>query len=85
MAFETLTLKRIEARPVVLRLRRPVMARIATITDWPLILIDLYTDQGVVGRSYLEPYIAKSMRYLIPAIHDLSEAFEGRRLAPLEL
>ena len=51
MAFETLTLKRIEARPVVLRLRRPVVARIATLTDWPLILIDLYTDQGVVGRA----------------------------------
>ncbi len=85
MEFEPLTLKRIEARPVVLRLKRPVIARIATITDWPLILIDLYTDQGVVGRSYLEPYIAKSMRYLIPAIHDLSEALEGRRLAPLEI
>ena len=53
MAFETLTLKRIEARPVVLRLRRPVVARIATLTDWPLILIDLYTNEGVVGRAYL--------------------------------
>ena len=85
MEFESLTLKRIRARPVVLKLERPVVARIATITDWPLILIDLYTEEGVVGRSYLEPYIAKSMRYLIPALHDLGEMLKGRRIAPLEL
>ena len=85
MEFETLTLKRIQARPVVLKLKRPVVARIATITDLPLILIDLYTEEGVVGRSYLEPYIPKSMRYLIPALHDLSEMLKGRQIAPLEL
>ncbi len=85
MEFEALTLERIEARPVVLKLERPVIARIATITDWPLILIDLYTAEGVVGRSYLEPYIPNSMRYLVPAIHDLGEALKGRRIAPFEL
>ena len=69
----------------MLKLKRPVIARIATITDWPLILIDLYTEEGVVGRSYLEPYIPKSMRYLIPALHDLSEMLKGRQIAPLEL
>ena len=85
MEFEALTLERIEARPVVLKLERPVVARIATITDWPLILIDLHTAEGVVGRSYLEPYLPKSLRYLVPAIHDLGEALKGRRIAPFEL
>ncbi len=85
MEFEALTLERIEARPVVLKLERPVVARIGTITDWPLILIDLHTAEGVVGRSYLEPYLPKSMRTLVPAIHDLGEALKGRRIAPHEL
>src|SRR5271155_4068404 len=84
MSFETLTLKSIRARPVVLKLKRPVVARIATLAEWPLILIDLYTEEGVIGRSYLEPYIRKSMRYLIPALHDLGEMLKGRRLAPIE-
>ena len=69
---------------MVLRLKRPVIARIATITEWPLILIDLFTEEGVVGRSYLEPYIVKSMRYLIPALQDLGEMLKGRRVVPLE-
>ncbi|MEA2983841.1 MAG: mandelate racemase [Alphaproteobacteria bacterium] len=85
MRFESLTFKSIKARPVVLKLERPVVARIATITDWPLILIDIYTNEGVVGRSYLEPYIVKSMRYLIPALHDFGEILKGRRITPFEL
>jgi mandelate racemase len=85
MGFTSLTFKSIRARPVVLKLRRPVVARIATITDWPLILIDLYTEEGVVGRSYLEPYTAKAMRYLIPALHDFGEMLKGRKVTPIEL
>jgi mandelate racemase len=85
MRLESLTFKSIKARPVVLKLKRPVVIRIATITDWPLILIDLYTEEGIVGRSYLEPYIAKTMRYLIPALHDFGEMMKGRRIAPFEL
>jgi hypothetical protein len=69
MAFASLTFKSIRARPVVLKLKRPVVARIATITDWPLILIDLYAEESVVGRSYLEPYTAKAMRYRRAAQH----------------
>jgi len=82
---ESLTLRAIKARPVVLRLKRPVVARIVTISEWPIILIDLVTEEGIVGRSYLEPYIVKSMRYLVPALHDFSEMLKGRSVAPLEL
>jgi len=85
MSMSSLTLRSITARPLVLKLKRPVVARIATITDWPLILIDLATDEGVVGRAYLEPYIVKTIRYLVPALHDLGTALNGRRLAPFEL
>ncbi|MFY9687299.1 MAG: enolase C-terminal domain-like protein, partial [Pseudolabrys sp.] len=85
MRISALKIKGIRARPVVLKLKRPVVARIATITDWPLILIDLYTDEGIVGRSYLEPYTVKTMRYLIPALHDLGELIKGRPVAPTEL
>jgi mandelate racemase len=85
MSSPSLTFDTIRARPVVLKLERPVVARIATITDWPLILIDLATREGIVGRSYLEPYIVRSMRYLVPALLDLGEMLKGRRVAPLEL
>jgi mandelate racemase len=85
MQLAPLTFKSIRARAVVLKLKRPVVARIATITDWPLILIDLITEEGIVGRSYLEPYTIKTMRYLIPALQDFGVMLKGRRVAPVEL
>ncbi len=85
MKGESLTLKGLRARPVVLKLERPVVARIATITDWPLILIDLTTEEGVIGRSYLEPYSIKAMRYLVPMLEDLAETLKGRPIAPFDL
>jgi mandelate racemase len=85
MPYASLTLRAITARPVVLKLRRPIIARIATITDWPLVLIDLLTEEGVTGRSYLEPYLVNSMRYLVPALNDLGGMLKGRRVAPIEL
>ena len=85
MQLASLTFKSIRARPVVLRLKRPVVAKIATIPDWPVILIDLFTEEGIVGTSYLEPYTIKTMRYLVPALHDFGEILKGRRVAPFEL
>ena len=85
MRHPSLTLRGIRARPVVLRLERPVVARIAAISDWPLILIDLETEEGVVGRAYLEPYVPKAMTYLVPALRHLGALLKGRPIAPVEL
>jgi mandelate racemase len=85
MRLESLTLRSIRARAVLLKLKRPVVARIATLPDWPMILIDLLTEEGIVGRSCLEPYTAKAMRYLIPALHDFGDMLKGRQVAPAEL
>jgi mandelate racemase len=85
MQFAPLTFKSIRARAVVLKLKRPIVARIVTSSEWPLILIDLFTEEGIVGHSYLEPYTVKTMRYLIPALQDFGEMLRGRRAAPTEL
>lgn len=85
MGAAKLTVRGLNARPVVLKLARPIVARIATITDWPMILIDLHTNEGVVGRSYLEPYTVKAMKYLVAALHDLGEMLGGREVAPADL
>jgi mandelate racemase len=82
--FENLTLKSIDARAVLVPLRRPVVSKVGLFGDWPLILIDLYTNEGIVGRSYLEPYLKNSARYIIPAIQDLAAAQAGKLLAPLD-
>jgi mandelate racemase len=79
-----LTLERVEVRPVLVPLRRPVVSRVGLYEKWPLVLIDLQTGQGVVGRSYLAPYLEQAVRYIVPAIQDLAAARRGRPIAPLD-
>ena len=85
MKNNILTLKGIKVRPILLPLERPVVAKIATLYNWPLILIDLQTKEGIIGRSYLEPYVPKSMKYLVSALNDLSELFQGKPIFPFDM
>lgn len=80
-----LTVKSVQVRPVVVPLRRPIVSKVGLFDDWILILIDLYTEEGVVGRSYLEPYIKQSARYLVPAIQDIVAAHTGQPVAPIDM
>jgi mandelate racemase len=84
MIFERLTLRSVSARPVLVPMRRPVVSKVGLFNEWPIILIDLMTEEGIVGRSYLEPYLKHSMRYIVPAIHDLAASCTGQPIHPLD-
>ena len=59
MALASLTFKEIRARPVICKLTRPTVARIGAMTHLPIILIDLFTEEGVVGRATSNPFCRK--------------------------
>ena len=84
MPVPRLTLRSVEIRCVSIPMQRPVVSNVGRFDRWPLVLIDLQTEEGIVGRSYLEPYLERSVRYLVPAIRDLAEARKGRPIAPLD-
>lgn len=84
MIFEALTLRSISVRAVLVPLRRPVVSKVGLFNQWPLILIDLQTEEGVIGRSYLEPYLKHSARYIVPAIYDLAATRAGQAIRPIE-
>ncbi len=84
MTHSRLTLKTVRVRLVVLPLRHPIVSKVGFFDDWPMILIDLYTEEGIVGRSYLEPYLKQAARYLTPVIMDVAEALRGQPVAPFE-
>ena len=84
MELEKLTLQHVDVQAVLVPLNRPVVSRVGLYEQWPLILIDLHTHEGVVGRSYLAPYLKQSVAYLVPAIHDLAQAWQGQPLAPVD-
>ena len=81
-----LTLHSIKLRVLSVPLRRPIVSNpsVGKYTEWPFILVDLLTNEGITGRSYLEPYVAKSANYLLPAIQAIADAIQAKPLAPLD-
>ena len=79
-----LTFKEIRTRSVILTLKRPIKAKIAYIKKWPILLIDLYTNEGIIGKSYLQPYIDKSLKYISSIIDDFNEVLRNKELAPYD-
>ena len=77
-----LVVRDVTVRSVVVPLRRPLATRVGDFARWPLLLIDVTTEQGVVGRSYLAPYLDRAAAALLPAVRDLGAGLRGRPAAP---
>jgi mandelate racemase len=80
-----LTLESVQARAVSVPLRRPIVAKVGEYPQWPFILIDVRTREGVTGRGYLEPYVAKAVGPIIGVIENVAQMFQGKPLAPLDV
>src|SRR5258707_13909478 len=52
------------------------------ITKAPLLLIDLETEAGVTGRSYLWCYFPAAMPAIAKILEEVARVVEGERLAP---
>lgn len=81
-----LTLHSVNLRLLSVPMRRPVVSNptVGRYAEWPFILIDLQTNEGIVGRSYLEPYVAGSAAYIFPAIEAIAASLKSRPLAPID-
>jgi mandelate racemase len=55
------------------------------ITKAPLLLIDLETEEGVTGRSYLWCYFAAAMPAIAKILEEVARVVEGERIAPADL
>jgi mandelate racemase len=84
MAFERLTFRSVTMRPVLLPLRRPVVSKVGLFDQWPVILIDLLAEEGIVGRSYLEPYLKGSAAAICATMQMLADARAGGKISPLD-
>jgi mandelate racemase len=46
-----LVVRDVAVRPVVVPLRRPLATKVGDFSQWPLLLIDVTTEQGITGRG----------------------------------
>ena len=55
------------------------------ITKAPLLLIDVATNEGVTGRTYLWSYFPRAMTAIASILSEIEERCKGERVAPSEL
>jgi mandelate racemase len=75
----------LRVRAVAAPMKRPLATSIASVTVAPLLLIDVETDAGVVGRSYLFAVAKHHLPPLGKLVEAMGEMVKGDEVAPLEL
>ncbi|MGH3248494.1 MAG: enolase C-terminal domain-like protein [Trebonia sp.] len=78
-----LTIESVIARAVNLPLERPVETASGVMATTPLVLIDIRTREGVVGRSYVRCYTPLALDPLASLIGSVGEVLAGSTGAPL--
>ena len=75
----------IRYRAVSAPMKRPLATSVATLTTSALLLIDLETDAGIVGRSYLFGMGRQNLAPMASLVAAMTEMVKGDEVAPLEL
>ena len=77
-----LVVRDVTVRAVVVPLRRPLATKVGDFSRWPLLLIDVTTEQGITGRGYLAPYLTRATAALRTVLDDLGAALRGQPVSP---
>ena len=80
-----LKIKSISVRAVAVPMRRPLMTSTGAVSVAPLLLVDLKTDGGIVGRSYLFAISRTHLAPLAAVVAAMAEMLNGDALAPFEI
>jgi mandelate racemase len=78
----TPAIRSIDATLVVVPLRRPLGTSASALTEAPLVLIDLQTEDGITGHAYLFCYLESAGHAAISLIREASAALAGTAAAP---
>lgn len=81
----TLTVRRLKAVGVEVPMTYALGTSRGRITRAPLLLIDLETEEGVTGRSYLWSYFRQAMPAIASILEAVEETTRGERVVPGEL
>ena len=75
----------LRARPVLVPLKRPPVSASGGIPAAALVLIDLETDGGITGRSYVFAFASWAFGPVVGCLQAMLEMIKGDALAPLEI
>ena len=78
-------LRAIRTRAVAAPMKRPLATSTGAITVAPLLLIDLQTDAGIVGRSYRFGLMQQNLKPLAALVELMGEMLKGDPVLPFDI
>ncbi len=81
----TLKIQSISVRAVIVPMRRPLKTSTGAVSVAPLLLVDLKTNGGIVGRSYLFAISTAHLKPLAAVVEAMAEMIAGDAVAPFEI
>jgi mandelate racemase len=81
----TLTIRNIRARPVLVPFKRPPISASGTLPHAALVLIDLETEEGITGRSYVFGFAQWTLEPLVGCLTAMRDLLKGDRVAPFAI
>src|SRR3954447_7430448 len=83
--MRSLSIRDIRVRAVAAPIRRPLVTSIATVNTASLLLLDLETDGGIVGRSYLFAVGKHNLAPIAKLVEAMAEMLKGDAVAPFDI
>ncbi len=81
----TLKVTNIRARAVATPIKRPPLSASGPINEAALVLIDLETDGGITGRSYLFAFLPSMLKPTVQCVEALADLIRGDEVAPVTI
>jgi mandelate racemase len=74
----------IRTRMVSVPLNMPIISAVGEYRMWPYIVTEVFCEDGIIGNSYIGPYLDHSMPPIISTIRSLFENYKEKPLAPAQ-
>ena len=78
-------IRAVRARAVAAPMKRPLATSTGALTVAPLVLVDIETDAGIVGRSYLFAIGRHNLAPLVELVNAMAEMIKGDEVTPFDL
>ena len=85
MPSSSLSIRSLTVRAVVAPMSLPLRTSSGAITTAPLVLIDVRTNEGIVGRSYLFAVSKSNLKPIVALVESMAELITGDPLAPFDI
>jgi mandelate racemase len=85
MSQSRTTVKSVRVRAVVAPMPRPLHTSVGALTTAPLVLIDLETSAGIVGRAYLFAFNRDNVRPIAALVETMGRVIVDDELAPSDI